>query len=321
MTSQRAPLPVSYFSMAVGVLALANAWRVAVRLWPLPAWSAVAVGAAGLALWLVLLGLYAHKWLRRRADAIAELQHPVQPSFLALVPVSSMLASTVLLPWSRSLAFGVLLLAVAGSLAVGAWLYGRFWQGGLKPELVTPAVYLPAVAQNFVAGTALAAFGQPEWGTWFFGAGMLLWLALESLIVSRLATHEALPEPLRPLLGIQLAPPVVGGVAWISLNHGVPDLFAQALLGYGLFQALLLLRLLPWIRRQPFAPSYWAFSFGIAALPTLAMRLVEGGATGPVRWLAPAAFVAANLLIGLLALKTLALLLRGAPAAVRPLRA
>jgi tellurite resistance protein len=93
------------------------------------------------------------------------------------------------------------------------------------------------------------------------------------------------------------------------------------LLGYGLYQALLLLRLWPWIARQPFTPSYWAFSFGVAALPTLAMRLLAGGATGPLEWLAPALFVAANLLVGLLVLKTLALLARGSlwPAAT-PLR-
>jgi len=36
------------------------------------------------------------------------------------------------------------------------------------------------------------------------------------------------------------------------------------LLGYGLFQALLL-RLLPWIVRQPFAPSCWAFTFDLSA--------------------------------------------------------
>jgi tellurite resistance protein len=56
-----------------------------------------------------------------------------------------------------------------------------------------------------------------------------------------------MPEALRPLLGIQLAPAVVGGVTWTSINAGITDLFAQILLSYGLYQALLLIRLLPWI--------------------------------------------------------------------------
>jgi len=309
--SDRAPIPASFFGIAVGVLALGNAWRVAAPLWQLPQDIARFVTWSGIAVWLAVLALYAHKWLRHGADARAEMAHPVQSSFTALGPVASMLAAMALLPYSRPVALAVFALAVTGQLALGLWLYGRMWQGGRKPELVTPAAYLPAVAQNFVAGTAAAAFGWPHLGMLFFGAGLFSWLALESLILGRAATQEPLPDAQRPLLGIQLAPAVVGGVTYMSLNGGVPDLFAQILLGYGLYQGLLLLRLLPWIARQPFAPSYWAFSFGVAALPTLAMRLLAAGATGPVEWLAPALFVAANVLIGLLVLKTLGLLLQG----------
>jgi tellurite resistance protein TehA-like permease len=53
--------------------------------------------------------------------------------------------------------------------------------------------------------------------------------------------------PLCATLGIQLAPPAVGAVAYLSITHGEPDLVAQALVGYGLLQALLLIRLGSWI--------------------------------------------------------------------------
>lgn len=311
MTAQRAPIPVSYFGIAVGVLALGNAWRVAVPLWHLPQDIARFATWSGIAVWLAVLALYAYKWLRHGGDARAEMNHPVQSSFAALGPVASMLAAMALLPYSRPVALAVFAASVTAQLVLGLWLYGRMWQGGRKPELVTPAIYLPAVAQNFVAGTAAAIFGWPQLGMLFFGAGLFSWLAIESLILSRAALQEPLPEALRPVLGIQLAPAVVGGVTYMGLNHGVPDLFAQELLGYGLFQALLLLRLLPWIARQSFTPSYWSFSFGVAALPTLAMRLLAAGATGPIEWLAPVLFAAANAIIGLLLLKTLALLLQG----------
>jgi len=311
MHAHRSPIPVSFFGIAVGVLALANAWHVASRLWGLPAELANTFTVAGLAVWLTVTLLYARKWLLHRAEAQGEMQHPVQSSFAALGPVSGLLAAMALLPFSRLLAIGLFAIALVGQLALGLWLYGRFWQGGRAPELVTPAVYLPAVAQNFVAGTAAASFGWPQLGALFFGAGVLSWLAIESMILSRAAILPPTPEAQRPLLGIQLAPAVVGGVTYMSLSGGVPDLFAQMLLGYGLFQALLLLRLLPWIAKQPFAPSYWAFSFGVAALPTLAMRMLERGATGPVEWLAPILFIAGNLIIAMLVLKTLALLVKG----------
>jgi tellurite resistance protein len=183
--------------------------------------------------------------------------------------------------------------------------------GGRSPELVTPANYLPSVAQSFVAATASAAFGWHELGLLFFGVGLLAWLALESLILQRAAVGTPLPAAMRPLLGIQLAPAVVGGGSWMALTTGVPDMFAWLLLGYGLYQALLLLRLLPWIREQAFVPGYWAFSFGTAALPALAMRMAERGATGLVADLAPALFAAANVVFALLAAGTLRLLARG----------
>ena len=306
MSNSSTPMPVSTFGMAVGTLALAQAWRVAVRLWGLPPVLADAAGAIGLAVWLVVSWRYARQWFTHPDAMRAELAHPLQSSFVALAPVSSLLAAITLRPLAPQAATLLLGVAIAAQLALGLWLYGRFWQGGRRPEQVTPAVYLPAVAQNFVAGTAAAAFGWTSLGAFFFGAGLFSWLAIESLLLGRAALGDPLTEATRPLVGIQLAPAVVGGGTWMSLTSGVPDLFAQALLGYGLYQALLLLRLLPWIRAQRFAPSYWAFSFGVAALPSLAMRMAERGAGDLVQHLALPLFVASNVVIATLAWKTLA---------------
>ena len=312
MSATRAPVPVSFFSIAVGLLAFANTWRVGVRLWHLPGDVAHALTLAGLAVWAVLLVLYARKWMTHRAEAIAELRHPLQSALAALAPVASMLAAMALIPFSRDAALVLFVVALAAQLALGLWLNGRMWMGGRPPELVTPALYLPSVAQSFVAATASAAFGWTQLGLLFFGVGLFAWLALESVILQRASNGTPLPTALRPLLGVQLAPAVVGGGSWMALTTGAPDVFAWILLGYGLYQALLLLRLLPWIREQGFVPAYWAFSFGTAALPALAMRMAERGATGLVADLAPVLFVAANVVFAILIVKTLALLARGA---------
>jgi tellurite resistance protein len=311
MSGNRGAVPVAFFGIAVGALAFANLWRVAIRVWHLPAVVGTLLTVAALAVWLVVLLGYGHKWLTRTADVRAEMQHPVQSSFTALGPVSSMLAAQLLEPYAHTLALALFGVAVVAQLGLGVYLHGRLWQGGRKPELITPAIYLPTVAPSFVAGTAAAAFGFHQLGELFFGAGVLSWLALESLILHRAAVHEPLSEALRPTLGVQLAPPVVGGVTYMSLSSSTPDLFAMALLGYGLYQALLLLRLLPWIREQAFVPGYWSFSFGVAALPTMVLRMLERGATGPVEWAAPVLFVAANVIIGVLVMKTVGLLVQG----------
>jgi tellurite resistance protein len=71
------------------------------------------------------------------------------------------------------------------------------------------------------------------------------------------------------------------------------------------------LRLIPWLFQQPFAASYWAFTFGIAALSLSALRFVERGMTGAMEGLAVLLFIGANIAIGSIALETLLLLLRG----------
>jgi len=66
-----------------------------------------------------------------------------------------------------------------------------------------------------------------------------------------------------------------------------------------------LLRLLPWITREPFAPSYWAFTFGATALATAPIRLLLLGDDGVVRYLAPVLFVIANVVVVTIALGTI----------------
>jgi tellurite resistance protein len=101
---------------------------------------------------------------------------------------------------------------------------------------------------------------------------------------------------------------MVGAVAYLGVNGGVPDLVAHALVGYGLLQALLLLRLLPWIMEQPFAVSYWSFTFGATALATAPIRMVGHGDTGAIAVLAPYLFAGANIAVGLIAFGTLRLI-------------
>ena len=76
-------------------------------------------------------------------------------------------------------------------------------------------------------------------------------------------------------------------------------------------QALILLRLLPWLFQQSFGASYWAFTFGIAALVLSALRFVERGMTDMMESLAVLLFIGATSSIGSIALRTLRLLLRG----------
>lgn len=296
MSTGRRLVPASFFSMVLGLCGLGTDWRAATQLWGLPAWIGEAVMAVAGGVWVLLVVLYALKWLRSADDARAEIAHPIQCCFVALVPVTAMLVGIAVLPHSRPLALGLCGVGSLASLAFGAWRHGGLWRGGRAVGANTPVLYLPTVAANLVSAMAAGALGWPELGQLFFGAGVLAWLALESVIVSRLLTAEEMPPPLRATLGIQPAPPAVTLLAYTAVTTGPPDLIAHGLLGYAIVQALIVARLLPWIR-QPFTPGYWAFTFGVTAIASATMRFAQRGGDWVFTSLAPLLFVIANIVV------------------------
>jgi tellurite resistance protein len=311
MNMGKVTIPASFFGMVLGLAGLGSDWRVAARLWNLPAWVGEAVMLLAAIVWALLTLLYACKWAWNRDAALAEVNHPIQCCFIGLLPVSTVLVALAALPYSRTTAIGLFIAGTIGTVAFSVWRHGGLWRGGRDPAATTPVLYLPSVAGNFVVATVAGALGWTAWGQIFFGAGLFTWLALESVILHRLLIVDTLAAPLRPTLGIQLAPPAVGLVAYLSVADGKPGLFASLLLGYALLQGLMLLRLLPWIHQQSFAAGYWAFTFGVAALALGAERLAEQGVTGPATDLAPALFLVANLVIGGIAIGSIVLLARG----------
>jgi len=307
----RRSVPASYFGIVLGLAGLGNAWRVAHRVWQLPGAVGEVILAAASLIWLALTAAYIAKWFVARQDALAELGHPVQCCFIGLAGVAGMLIAGPILPYSdtgAALLFGICALY---TVVFAVWRTGQLWMGGRDPGATTAVLYLPAVAGSFVSAAIISALGYADWGQYAFGAGLFTWLAIESVLLHRLYTASALPLPLRPTLGIQLAPPTVGLAAYLSVTSGPPGLFAHMLLGYGLLQGLLLLRLLPWICQQSFTPAYWAFSFGVTALAAGPLRMVERGDVGPAADLAWPLFIAANLIVLVLVLGTLRLMVRG----------
>jgi tellurite resistance protein len=307
----RIAVPASLFGIVLGLAGLGGAWRAAGRVWQLPSVIGEALMFIAAIVWAVMLALYAAKWIYAREEALRELEHPIQCCFVGLIGVATMLISMAALPYSRLAAHIAFAVGAFFTLAFAVWRTGILWHGGRDPGTTTPVLYLPTVGGAFVMATAAAALGHRDWGQLAFGAGLFSWLAIESVLLHRLYTVTSMPAPLRPTLGIQLAPPVVGGVAYLSVTTGAPDLLAYAMLGYGLLQALLLLRLLRWIRQQPFAPSYWAFTFGATALAAVPLDMMERGTTEAVASIAPYLFVAANIVVGLIAVATVRLTVKG----------
>jgi tellurite resistance protein len=304
-------VPAAFFGIILGLVGLGSCWREASRIWDAPAVVGETVMAIAAAVWVLLVILFAAKWMWRRGEAVREVEDHVQCCFVGLLPVSAMLISLVALPYSYPVAAALGIAGGAGQLAFAVYRTGQLWTGGRDPESTTPVLYLPTAGGNFVSAIVATAFDLSDFAALLFGAGLLAWLALESVLMNRLYVHPSLAPPLRPTLGIQLAPAVVGCSAYLSLTSGPPDLIAKGLLGYGLLQALIIARMLPWITVQPFGVSYWAFTFGLTSMAFDAMKFVERGMDGLAPPLAYATFAVANISIAIVAIGTVWLFTRG----------
>lgn len=302
-------VPAAYFSMVIGLTGLRGAWNAGHEVWGLPASVGEVLGALAAVVWLLLLVPFVLKWYFAREQALAEVRHPIYCCFLALVGVATMAIAQVSLTVSRELAQVLFAVGAIFSVVFAVWLTGNLWQGDREIGNTTPALYLPTVASAFVIAIVSSSLGRPDWGTLAFGAGLFSWLAIESVLLHRLYTAANMPSALRPALGIQ--PTCIGAVAYLSINGGVADKAAYALVGYGLLEAALLIRLLPWILNAPFTVSYWAFTFGASALATACVRMAGQSSNGAMNLLAPLAFTAANVIVAFVLVGTFGLIARG----------
>jgi tellurite resistance protein len=304
-------IPASAFGMVLGLAGLGNAWRAAAQAWQYPLAVADAIYLVASVVWATLVVLYILKALLAPAKLAAEAAHPVQCCFIGLAGVSTMLMAGALVPHWHA---GASILFAAGfifTLGFAVWRTGGLWRGERHPRTTTAMLYLPTVAGSFVSAAVSSALGYPDWGQLAFGAGMFSWLAMESVLLHRLLTGPEKPIELRPTLGIQLAPAPVGAVAHIAVSGGTPDIFAHALIGYGVLQLFVLARLAPWIAQAGAVPGLWAFSFGVTAMATGPVSLIAHGDNGAISIIGAVLFILANALIAGLAVMTMSLLARG----------
>ena len=293
-------VPVMLFGMVLGVAGLGSSWRVAAHVWGLPIAVADALAGLALVIWVWLLLAYVVKWARDRAAAVAELRHPVDCCFISLIPASLSVLSVAVLPLCHACAEAAYVVAAMGQFAFGLYRTGVLWKGGTALVAVTPVLYLPTVAGNLTSALAAASLGYTPWAIFFLGIGVLNWLALESVLVFRYLTGPEIEPAHRAALGLHLAPPAVVVITWLSIFPGEVGLVPQLAWAYAAFVACLLLRLLPWITLRHFAIGLWSFSFGVTALSTGALTMLDRGVRGAVTSLSLTAFVLANVCIILL---------------------
>lgn len=270
-TQSIAFLPVTLFSMVMGLAGLAIAWERVFTGSTLAHGVSLTIGLFASALLLVLSIAYAWKTFRYPQEVIKELRHPLRLNFFPALSISLLLLSTFWLPqptlsfalWSA----GTLLQLALTLFVLNSWIH----QEHFTVSNINPAWFIPAVG-NIVVPLSGVPLGFPELSGFFFSVGLLYWLILLTIVFYRLFFHEPLPQPLTPTLFILLAPPSVGFLAYSSLIDGL-DQGARLLYYCALFLALLLASNGARFWRTPFFLSSWAYSFPLAALSIATMKM------------------------------------------------
>lgn len=257
--------PITFFATVMGMLGLTlalHAGERALGMDPLASHIALALSVALLV--AVAIG-YAMKAATHWEAVKWEWHHPVRLSFFPTISIS------------------ILLLAIATAsewpaIATPLWIVGTVLQGvlmlvvvsswiGHKPYqhmALNPAWFIPAVG-NVVVPVAGAQLGFTEVSWLFFSAGLIFWIVLLTLVINRLTFHDPLPGRLQPTLVILMAPPAVAFIAYVRLT-GQLDPFGHILVNLGYVFAAIVATQLTKILRLPFALSFWALSFPLAAL-------------------------------------------------------
>lgn len=281
-SSRIAHYPVTFFAIGMGMMGLTLATRAAERAFDLPRLASAWVLVISVVLLAAVALGYMVKAMAHPAEVSAEWRHPVRIAFFPAISISLLLLAAALLEPMPQVAHWVWLAGTAlqGVLAlsvIGAWIGHR----PFAPGQLTPAWFIPAVG-NVIVPLAGARLGYTEISWLFFSGGLVFWVVLLTLVMNRLMFHDPLPGKMVPTLMILVAPPAVAFTAWLRLSGEVGP-FGHFLLSVAYVFALLVATQVAKFRKMPFALSWWALSFPLAALSIASFGYAEAAGSAAHR--------------------------------------
>jgi tellurite resistance protein len=295
----------------MGTSGLAIAWKKAGHVLGLPAEVGLALQWWALALFVMIALGYLAK-LSQHMDAVKkEFAHPVRLNFFPAISISILLLATAFADTLPDFAQGLWMVGAALHLVftlivMSSWIHHTRYD----IKHANPAWFIPVVGNVIVpvAGVAFAPIGI-SW--FFFSIGLVFWIVLMTIVMYRLFFHEPLPERLTPTLFILIAPPAVAFIAWLKLNGGQIDAFAQILYNVALFLTLLLAANAMRFFRLRFFLSTWAYSFPLAAITIATLIMAEQSSSAFFIGLSWLLLTVLSTVLLLLTLRTLQAMTRG----------
>ena len=294
-------IPPPMFSIAFGLVGLGAAWQAAAKLLGITLAVPDAIFILAAAVWAVLVVGYL---AQGPARVLGDWRDGALSPFIPLAVIAPMILAVALSRYAFSAGRVLVIVFLALTVLLGGWLTGEWIYAGVPHDRVHPGYYLPTVAGGFVGAYCAALVGLHAIAEAAFGIGILCWILVAAMVLNRLIIRPALPSLLVPTLAIQLAPPVIGGVAYFGVAGTRIDFIAAALGGYAVLMLVVQLRFLPLYVRLRFSLGFWAFTFTAAAAAIDALLWLA--ATRPPGTTAYAAVVLGlvTLLIGAIAVRS-----------------
>jgi len=268
-----ATLPLPLFASVMGTCGLALVWHAAETRWDFAPVVSASLTVLAAMVFVFLLAAYSWKAMKYRDRVLVEIRHPVRINFLPAIAINLILLGILSRPWLEGVSNVLWLIGAAVQLVLTIAIVTVWLNSERAPNSLNPAWFIPAVGNVLVPLAAIpAGFEYTAW--FFFSVGIFFWIILGTLVFYRLVTGDALEPPMRPTLAILMAPPAVAFLAWLQLNDGIAGaglmLYFIALLNF-----LLLLPQIPGFLKLPFFPSWWAYTFPLAAFTVACFRFDE----------------------------------------------
>lgn len=296
-------MPVTFFAVGMGMMGFTLALRAAETLFALTHTVSYVVLALSVVMVAAVALGYLAKAIRYPHQLVEEWQHPVKIAFFPAISITLLLLATALLEVAPAVAeplwlFGTLLQGALALAVISAWIGHRSFQ----TQMMTPAWFIPAVG-NVIVPLAGAQLGYTELSWLFFSGGLIFWVILLTLVMNRLMFHDPMPGKMVPTLMILVAPPAVAFTAWLRLS-GETGAFGHFLLSVGYIFALLVTTQAFKLRRLPFALSWWALSFPIAALSIASFGYAHKAGSVAHQWIGAGLLALLVCVVALLIVRT-----------------
>ena len=267
--------PISLFSSTMGLAGLSLAFMASTDILGVTPWFHWVLSLITLAAFAVISLTYLTKIIKHWMAFKSELINPMALPFFPTLSITILLLSMMFSSYFPQLAsvlwyIGAALQLVLTFYILNQWINTDNWQ---LPQL-TPAWFIPVVG-NIIAPIGAVSYASIEIAWFFFSIGLIFWLILKTLVIYRLIFQPTLPPMLKPTLFIFIAPPAMGFMSYIALNEFVLDGFAMMLYFIALFMTLLLLTQIRHFIKLPFAISWWAYTFPLAAITNASFLIYE----------------------------------------------